>query len=601
MCEKYSWGIKGIKSNQERERPGMKKKEKLTIGLLLIIAGVIVSLPLFGNTLFSVPVQDTFFHTQRIWSIKNALAEGQFPVRIYSEIYDGYGYGASLFYPDIFLYFPAILCLLGCPLVVSYNIFLIVINFATIAIAYYSYSSVSKSQIVGALAAVLYSLSTYRLLDLYTRGAMGEYLALIFCPLAFCGLTLVKRGEYRKWWVLALAYTGLLQSHMLSFAMMAVVAVLYALVHIKDFLNKRAIFAVVKAVFAVFLLNAWFLIPLLQVSGMNVIAFLGTDSFWQTDASLIQLFDVLFLSAGGHEVYTSGIADSMPKTPGVMLLLGAILAVFALVLYYDRISGEERKRIWGCLIPGALAALMITNLFPWTIVQRITALRNFFEKFQFMWRFNILAVLFLSLAAAYGFYYFFMPENTGGEAKEIDKYKVVVVITMAVCVSALIFLNQFIKQADQYGNEQVMENGFMDRLYVVPGFPYDITEEIDSNLLSVEYSDIIRGSRSFSCDYACGSFEVTGEEEPYIEVPLTYYPGYKAYIDGEEAETECSIWGVIRVYLPEDNTSGHLQVYYEEGLLVTAANIVSLMTILAFCVAPAATVLRKRTKEKSNE
>ncbi|MBQ8281156.1 MAG: hypothetical protein IJZ25_01975, partial [Lachnospiraceae bacterium] len=480
----------------------MKKNEKLTIGLLLIVTGIIVSLPLFGNTLFSVPVQDTFFHTQRIWSIKNALAEGQFPVRIYSEIYDGYGYGASLFYPDIFLYFPAFLCLVGMPLVVSYNVFLILINFATITIAYYSYTKISESAIIGALAAVLYTLSTYRLVDLYTRGAMGEDLALIFCPLALCGLVLLKRGAYGKWWILALAYTGLLQSHMLSFVMMAVVAALYAVLHLKYFLNIKGITSIVKAVLILILLNAWFLIPLMQVMDINVIAFLGTDSFWQTDASLVQLFDVEFLSAGGHEVYNSGIADSMPKTPGILLLIGAILAVFALVLYIDKINGGERKRIWGYLIPGAFATLMITNLFPWGLIRKISVLRSFFEKFQFTWRFNILSVLFLSLAAAYGFYYFFIKEE-GTAGREETKYKVLIVIGLVACFSAMIFMNQFVKQAEQFGNEQVMENGYMDRLYVVPGFPYDRDGEIDSNLVSIEFSNIRRESRVVSCEYVC--------------------------------------------------------------------------------------------------
>ncbi len=568
----------------------MKRKENLVIAFILLIAGMVVSLPLFGNTVFAVPVQDTFFHTQRIWSVRNALAEGQFPVRIYSEIYNGYGYGASLFYPDIFLYIPAVLCLLGLPLVVSYNIFLMLINFATIAVAYYSYSKIAKSQAIGAIAAVLYSLSTYRLLDLYTRGAMGEFLALIFCPLALCGLTQIKRGEYGKWWVLALAYTGLLQSHMLSFVIMALLAVIYAMIHWKQFLNFPAVKALLKAIITVLLLNAWFLVPLLQVSGMNVIAFLGTDSFWKTDASLIQLFDVSFLSAGGHEVYTEGIAESMPKTPGVLLLVGLLLATFALILYSEQIRKEEKKQIRAYIIPGILTTLMITNLFPWGIFQKITILRNFLEKFQFMWRFNILAVLFLSLAAAYGFYYFFLQgvlesaDAIQAERRVINRCKVLILVGMAACVFAMLFLNQFVKQAVQYGNEQVMENGYMDRLYVVPGFPYDTNGEIGSNLTSIAYTEVMRESRSFSCDYKCNSLDVIGEEAPYIEAPLAYYPGYKAYIDGEKLDTECSIWGVVRVYLPEGGMEGHLAVVYEEDVLVKAANVVSVLMLLALSI-----------------
>ena len=501
-----------------------------------------------------------------------------------------------MFYPDIFLYFPACLCLMGIPLVVSYNIFLIVINFATIIIAYYSYTKISESAIIGTLAAILYTLSTYRLVDLYTRGAMGEYLALIFCPLALCGLVLMKRGVHGKWWILALAYSGLLQSHMLSFVMMAVVAVVFSTINLKDFFNIKVITSIIKAVLAIILLNAWFLVPLLQAVNMNVIAFLGTNSFWQTDASLIQLFDIQLLSVGGHEVYTGGIAESMPKTPGVLLLVGAIFAIFALILYGDEVIVEEKKRVLGCLIPGAISTLMITNLFPWGFIQKWNVSRSLFEKFQFMWRFNILSLLFLSLAAAYGFYYFFVKGKVTAEKEEI-KYKAMIMISFAACFSALIFLNQFVKQAEQYGNDQTMEKGYMDRLYVVPGFPYDRDGEIDSNLASVEFSDIKRESKKISFNYAYKSLELTDEERAYIEVPLTYYPGYKAYIDGNKVETECSIWGVVRIYLPENETEGHLQVVYEDDILVKTANIVSLITILACCFMPLV-MKRKRIRNE---
>ena len=568
----------------------MKAKEKLTIVFLILIAWIVASLPLFGNTLFSVPVQDTFFHTQRIWSVKNALEEGQFPVRIYSEIYDGYGYGASLFYPDLFLYFPAVLCMLGLPLVVSYNIFLITINLITIVVAYYSFSKLLESKALGTIAAILYTLSTYRLLDMYTRGAMGEVLALIFCPLALCGLVLIKRGAYHKWWVLTIAYTGLLQSHIISFTLMALFAIVFAVINFRFYKNLNVVKAVSKSVFVFLLINAWFIVPFIQVSRMNVIAFLGTDSFWVTDASFIQLFDILHLSACGHEVYTEGIAESMPKTPGAFLIIGTIFAIFALILFSDKFSREKRRHIWCYVISGFISTLMITNFFPWTLFEKITIFRKFFEKFQFMWRFNIFSILFLSIAAAYGFYFFFLkdaddkiyiedtlPSNTAN-------IKSMIFISIAACVFAMSFLNQFVKQAAQYGNEQVVENGFMDRMYVVPGFPYDTNGEINSNLKYINYSDVQPGSLSFFCDYKCNSLEVINEEAPYIEVPLAYYPGYKAYIDDEQVKTECSIWGLVRVYLSENNMEGHLYVIYEEDVLVIVANTISIITLLALCI-----------------
>ena len=546
----------------------MEKREKKVITCLLIMAGVLVSLPLFSNTVFSsqVMTHDTFFHTQRIWSIKNALAEGQFPVRIYSEIFAGYGYGSPLYYPDLFLYLPAILCLLGVPLAVSYNIFLILVNFATLAISYYSYSRIAKSRVIGIAAAVLYSLSTYRLLDLYTRGAVGELLALTFCPLALCGLTFMKRGEYHKWWILALAYTGLLQSHILSFVMMAGTAVLYALFHCKSFLKAKSILGIVKAGGLWLLLNVWFLLPFLQE--MQLHGVWGNASFWQTGATFTQLFDVLLLSVTGTEPFGGAIKESIPKTPGVLLIIGAILLIFSLILYGDEIK-EEKKRVLGCLIPGVLALIMVTNLFPWQIIQQIPGVRGLLTKFQFIWRFNILGILFLSLAAAYGFYYFFIKAAA-------DKQRALILVCMTAGMFALIFINQFVKQGIQYSNEEVLQNGYMDSLYLPFGFAYIEEGDIESNSENVECSDVTYDYGSFSCDLTCTDADGS-EDGIYVDVPLAYYSGYKAYLNEEELDTVCGAKGLVRLYLPTGCEGGHLVVFYEDSGVAKAANIVSLL------------------------
>ena len=107
----------------------LDKESKKDYYFIYCIVLIVVSLPLLGIDAYRG--HDTGFHIQRIISIKNAILEGRIPVRIYTEAINGYGYGAPLFYPDIFLYIPALLCVIGIPVTVSYNIFLILINVIT--------------------------------------------------------------------------------------------------------------------------------------------------------------------------------------------------------------------------------------------------------------------------------------------------------------------------------------------------------------------------------------------------------------------------------------------------------------------------------------
>ena len=554
----------------------MKKQNNILIFIVLFACMVLSSYPLFGNTIYGVDVHDTFFHTQRIMSIQNALKSGQFPVRIYAEIYNGYGYGAPLFYPDLFLYIPAVLCMMGIPLAASFNGFLILINLATILVGYFSFKGITKDKTIGVIATLFYHMSIYRLLDLYTRASVGECLALVFCPLVLWGFTAIKRGEYEKWFLLAIAYTGLLQSHILTFVIMVVVGFVYVLGNAKRFLNKQAICALLKAVVIAVLANIWFLLPLLQVSHMNVIAFLGTESYWQTGASFKQLFDVKCTMATGREFYNFAETYSMVKTPGMALLIGAGLLVVALLFSRKRVkeadTGLNKAQVTWYLILGVIATLMTTYVFPWKLVQKIGLLKKFVEKFQFMWRWNILAILFLSIAAAYGVYYLFIANR---------KYENITIILVAVFVSifAGIYMHQYVSQATEYNSEMAMEKGYMDRLYVVPGFNTECKGDFASNIEGIEITNVNRGYLDITADF---KYEIKPalEEPAYIEAPITYYPGYKAYIDGEEVETECSIWGVVRVHIPEDVMDGTLYVVYEESTMNQIANIISLLTVL---------------------
>ncbi len=544
------------------------KKDNKIYFLIWIMVVIAASLPLFGTVIYSLGLNhDTFFHTQRILSIKDALAEGQFPVRIYKEIFDGYGYGAPLFYPELFLYFPAILCLLGLPIVISYNLFLLVVNIATLASAVYSFSSITQSKEIGLISAVLYELSIYRLVDLYTRASMGEFLALVFCPLVLCGLVQITRGETKKWWVLALGMSGVLQSHILTFVIMVIVCAIYVVCNIKKIFTATKMWAMGKAALITVGINLWFLIPFLQVSGMKVNAIVGTANFWETEAAVSQLFDILLLGATGIETYGTGIAFSLPKTPGIPILLGCVL--FLIVLVTEKVYKKMPKQVYGFLIAGFVSVCMLTNFFPWKLIKKVEIFKTFFEKFQFMWRFNILVILFLSIVAAYGYYTYLRKHR---ETKEI-----LILVCLGLCLYSLVYTNQFVKNAGEYNETLTIETGYMDQLYLISGNNIFERDDLESNAENITYEMIEKDNAELSFSYEISENDVAQTEDYYIDVPIAYYPGYIAHVDGEKVETECSTGGVVRIDIPERKSGGTVRVEYAESTLYLIADVISLL------------------------
>ncbi len=555
----------------------MNKKSDLTKVFIYILVFVIISLPILSDIMYTAEGHDTLFHTQRILSIKHGLESGQFPVRIYTDVYNGYGYGSPLFYPELFLYIPAILCLLGIPVVFSYNIFLLLINAAAMAIAKLAFSKITESETIGMLAMVLYTGCTYRLFDIYVRGSLGEILALVFCPLVLYGLQAIQKREYHKWWILVIAFSGLIQSHVLTFVLMTMIAAGYIFFHLKSFLKKRALWTLFGAGSITILLNLWFLLPFLQASGLDVIVMEYNGGFENTGASFIQLFDVLLFSVNGRETWSFNLAESLTKTPGITLIAGAIFTIFFLMAEEDALQSEKRKA-FSYLLAGLYFLWMTTNLFPWKLIEHISFLKYFFSKFQFMWRFNIGAVLFLSAASAYGIYHFFIREA-------VNKKKSVFLAVLIILGSSVLFYNQYMKWAVFMDSDTAIQKSHMDDLYAVRGFNYNNREDITSNLTHVTYTEVIKREGAVSFYFHADDSvlsELAADDKAFLEVPITHYPGYSVQINGKNAEYGCGTGGVIRVWLPEGCTEGFAAVCLKEPVPWKLANIISLLSSILF-------------------
>ena len=155
---------------------------------LPILAGVILvaSLPLFSGTLYWG--HDIDFHLARIIAISREIGYGQFPVRMLTDMLHGYGYPTSIFYCDLFLYPFACLYYLGLPLRLCWQVYLFTINVITAVTSYYSFRIISKEKNIALVGVVIYMLSSYRIVDLYLRCAMGEFTAIAFIPIVMLGI-----------------------------------------------------------------------------------------------------------------------------------------------------------------------------------------------------------------------------------------------------------------------------------------------------------------------------------------------------------------------------------------------------------------------------
>lgn len=544
----------------DERREGVKRRRD---ALILVAAALFASAPALMEGLFDG--HDLYFHLNRIEGMASALRCGQFPVRIHASTLLGYGYASSEFYPELFLYLPAVLRNLGVSLVACVQALQILINLATALICYASARRIFGSREVSVCASVLYTLSVYRLINVFARAAYGEALAMTFLPLLIAATVDVLTRDERRWPMMALAMTCIFMSHMLStlfaigFCALAALCCLPRLVR-----EPRRILACVKAAALTVLCSLWFVVPFLQYGAEEIstnIGILGTKCM-QSAGSLLLAFPA---GIGQSPKTTVPPTQALGAQPGMALLLGCALLLLA---RYMRDRDEPLAEVASGRLPlvllamGALAALVSTPFFPWGRLCAMSApLGTIFMQVQFPWRLIGVATPLLCLAAACG--YLARPRWARAGA--------VLALVMSVLCGGLVI-------RDIVGQDlRLMREGYVDSCIDQHEYLYYYTES------SIFRPDevIAGGSDAQVVAYHKRGTNLTMEiagmaDAQYLELPVSYYPGYRAQVDGEERSVRRGDNNVIRIYSSWTDGTQTVRLWYAEPLIWRAAELASL-------------------------
>lgn len=201
-------------------------------------------------------------HLMRIQSLAEALREHIFLARFHASMGFGYGYGIGFFYPDFFLYIPAVLILMGVSLEAAYKIFSVLIWCAMFWCTYYSVRKLTRSHGSALFAAAVYVCSHEILAVQYVNNDVGAMTGSIFLPLAFISMyLLMTRGDYA--FQLAVAFTGMILSHTLTAFMAFIVCCVIMLVYAGNLIHHRErLLKLLTAVIGTLIVTCWYWLPM---------------------------------------------------------------------------------------------------------------------------------------------------------------------------------------------------------------------------------------------------------------------------------------------------------------------------------------------------
>ena len=537
-----------------RMRKATRDEQSKRVLCVFAVCLFVMCIPLFSRQL---PIGDDYeYQLMRIEGIKDGLLSGQFPVRVDPLFFNGYGYGSPLFYPDLLLYFPATLRLIGFSLSASCKAFLASMAALCWCTAYACGKGIAKSRNAGMAVGVVFCLSQYFLQNLYSRFALGEVQALAFLPLIVYGLYDFLYGEYERPYLMIAGFSGLLFCHLLTAAIAFFICTALSVLRIRHLvLNPQKLKRLLLSALAVAGITAVFWLPFFEQ--------LQTGSFYidphKVVGDMAVSVPVMFSNS-----YTLSYGNC---TFGISLLLLCVARIF---LENKEGTRAVFKLLDKSMLIGLCLLFLSSNLFAWN------ALPKFFNYLQFPWRLYAPAALFLAISVG-----LMVALLANGQREKL----ILFVLLVFMCASAVDVIANSARYITIDGGH------FQNAANTYPGNGYEyLPEPLDAEsirTLTMGERNVVTNSGNFlSYTDRGNSLSIRFSERfEYIDVPLLYYKGYSAmFIDADGTRIPLMIENYshkVRVFAGSLLESGTIELAYTGTTAQAISVIVSPLSLLA--------------------
>ncbi|GFI65478.1 hypothetical protein IMSAG185_01077 [Lachnospiraceae bacterium] len=540
-----------------------------------LTAGIMISFFPYLTDYFSWG-GDIDYHFGRIAFLEASLQQKmQFPVRMQGTWLYGHGYATSLFYGDLFLYFPACLMLLGFSIMTAYKMFVFAVTALGAWIAYHCFYRCVKEEYAALAGSLLYVLAPYRIFNFYNRGATGEYLAMTFLPLICCGMYLLYTEDinslsYNKHkWYIVLGMSAILQSHLITSEMTAVLMALGCALCWRKTFRRRTFFQLLETVGIVLLVNMWFWLPLLYMIGIDTYQFQTVIQEEMVNGTELAGMVQLLPNKGSAQ---TGMWQCEP------IQIGASALFLFLVCLLWRIKGHRMGA--ACRFFAVLSVVTValsTKYFPWNFIRKLPLIGYFAGSLQFPFRWMAPAAALTALFCA--FFMMEVRERGGARIKILAGISVLLAI-----MSAVYHVNDCAFQAPPlylYNAENMGTVGVVNGEWLLAGTDKG---ELHDHGPVAEEGLLWQGYEKKGTDITI-FVENTTAGIRYLELPLMGYKGYKVKeYDGigqncPDIAEERGDHNDLRIAIPA-GYNGKIKVSWDGFALFHAAEAVSIASIV---------------------
>lgn len=521
-------------------------------------------------TPYFFPIHDDT-QVARVYVMTQALRDGQFPVRFVEHLGYGFGYPLFNFYAPLPYYIASSLTLLGFDVLLSTKImFAIGMIFGTMTMFYLGKRFFGLWG--GLLSATYFTYAPYRALDIYIRGAVGEFWAMAILPLLFLSvfeLLSTSRISWKSLLIVGVSFAAIVLSHNIT-ALITLIGLigLFSIRFIREILVNSSI----KQTFHLFLavifglgLSAFFWLPALAEKDYTSVHELieRGSSYRDHYVEIDQLWDFPWGFGGS----APGRADGISFKLGKNLLLTAAVAAFWVFLKRKN-ANAVRVVLFSALVVTIISVFMTLSISYW-----IWQIFPLLEFVQFPWRFLVFTTLALSFIS-------------GSIFLVIRRFQLFV-LAILVFLTIIYYHKYFAPQtwlskttADYISEDELqwrvskISDEYLPKEFQKPTRRSDIR---GSRLILSGDIEVLNGF------IASNQYQVTlnNREPQSLVLPLTYFPGWKVQINGQNVPIQIRS-GKIALEIPEGKVT--ISANLTNTALRGLANSISFLAIFCFGV-----------------
>ncbi len=542
---------------------------------------------------------DTPFHLLRIGELAKEITRS-FPVYIYRDVYNHFGYPIPIFYCSFFLYPFAGLVLAGFSAISSYKIMVISIMWLTYLSAYLCIRLIPGYREVSHDAALIYTLQPLFLSELYFRGAIGAACVFIFIPMVLLGVYYIilssgiwyDRDDIGKTFsedtvdvrrqlifgiiCLSAGMSGIVMSHVISAVLVVLallvlfIAVIFSMIRLDNSIKHiiYMVLSVCASTFLCLLMTAWYTVPMAEqllkyrYKSQSVV---GLD---QITENLFAMLIPCHLSTALKAVLHREIPQSA---------IGGAVVLMLMVTVYLIASGVIRR-----LFRRERILLVLYYLLSFSLT--IPVIWNTFGKLlgfmQFSWRIylipSVISVIFQLML--------YKRIDTGNFRKVIKNINIISAVYVLVFLFAYFSVRNIMPDfIEKYAGHEIERLEYSSETEDILYIPYmmdpneirkaDRIVSCDSDSLIYDY-DIDEVSGTIYCDIV-----QNGTEESVITFPFIMYDGYNAVNEdnGNKYTVDQGENGLVQVIIPQGET-GKIRVSY------TGTSLQKISFVLSLCI-----------------